>query len=1643
MPKWTFPPLKGPSVFIGSPGDVDYLREEARREFDALMREVADGRGVDLYLWEEKTREQDFQHNKPYQGSIPLPADEHCLAAVFLFGERIGSELPLDFPEGPFEGTPARLPGTHHPLFPRWLEEGGNGFPLTGSTFEYLVAEIAEIPRLVLFLGDDTLRTEAHVFEQNWGLNRLAKSKEALPYLARRRWEEEEAIPQRTALRNFFRYLSQDRGLPVEIVSTEERARERIREFLAERLDFGRRAQRGSPFRGLAAYDVEDNDVFFGRNTIRDEIVDALDDRTKNCRTDRRPFFRIQGTSGSGKSSLMRAGVVARLSHQVSRGNWVPHIARPGDLAAAVSGGAERDALVPLFADCLTKINGGGVREIAVKSLSRVISDQRPETAIEYLLKALDGRRGSERKGPWRLILGIDQFEECLEDLNRPSGSATWDNFIAFLDQATRTARIAVAYTIPLSRLTQMNEHRLLQELSMKGAEKLVGFPNETVEQIIDLSFAQVDAELAPDLRQQLLKAVEELSDSARGEDQGAILPLLSLAMTSIYERWQDLVRAQREEAAFEEVTKRARAQTKKSSGLLAEFAAVEGPGTDGNRQSARHVLTLETYRDLAELGSVIDRQGDAAIDDAKQAARGLFIDDETLPVLLRSLVRFKPGDPSHFDLQAIAPPRDRVLAVLANSLRRHRLIVETREGRLRLVHEAVLRHWHAAANWVAKESRRLDYVSGLTKAIRVWEESGRSPAAISGFGVYDTKGAAEVLYAWATTLAPVVPTDEVDEKHEQLRSFLIAVVRHLSAPAEQIAELDSGPTNFHAAVAANAKDLVQHFLRADVAHARLTRRKDGRTALFEAAFLDRLEVLEELLRAGAPANAPDQDGWLPLHAAATRGNVRAIEALAPLAENIDAGGPGRFTALHSAAANGHADSLRALLEHGATLDVRDDNGWTPLHNAAVNGHAGVVRLLLERGADVNARLAYEWAALHLTAQEGHEEAAEVLLELGAEPDVHLTNGWTPLHVAARNGRERVAARLIANRAALDARANNDWRSDAQRAQDHRHKDWINKDWTPLHVAVEYGQQGVARILLENGADANARNHQGQTPLHIAVEKGHRRLIQLLLGDDRTDADVRDNQKRTPLQTALKNGDYASAQALINSRRVKVDVFEAKALAGVEEEWTPLHFAAASGDERRAEFLLANGADPNARNRDDWGPLAFAVRHGREQMARLLLEYGARIDESAGLLHLACEYGHESVAGWLIANGAAVDSRDAAHWAALHVAAQNGHESLVRLLLVHGADKDVVSAQPALTPLQAAAETGQQGVVAALLENGADVHVKTADKPPALILAIRNAQYETALLLLDAGADVHATDGTGQMVASLFTATRARRIAAGAPATESEAALADRLVKASAMPEESTVRLPAGAGMDLKTASRIEAPAHPESIAAPTPSRERVVLTGSALENYGNFKTAPWQPADPETSRALLSQVNPVYGKYPVEYPRTRVWWSRLSFYENTLLVRVRDPQWEPGNLFTYFLKDKETLYPLNGPSSPMHEVNQRAPIRLNETNVLDYLRFFCFFVRGEEGPFYIVERLDDPMIPNHPVIHQIVSGTMRPAVFEGINAQGFFLCNAVVYYSNALFLANFAVQPNGMIEMLEDEPIAADLPMKIDAPIA
>jgi ankyrin repeat protein len=88
----------------------------------------------------------------------------------------------------------------------------------------------------------------------------------------------------------------------------------------------------------------------------------------------------------------------------------------------------------------------------------------------------------------------------------------------------------------------------------------------------------------------------------------------------------------------------------------------------------------------------------------------------------------------------------------------------------------------------------------------------------------------------------------------------------------------------------------------------------------------------------------------------------------------------------------------------------------------------------------------------------------------------------TPLHLAARGGHRDVAELLLQRGAEVNARAEGEF----------------GHGLTPLHEAARGGHREVVKLLLEHGADVNTRNDAGKSPLELAVEGGHFDVAELL-----------------------------------------------------------------------------------------------------------------------------------------------------------------------------------------------------------------------------------------------------------------------------------------------------------------------------------------------------------------------------------------------------------------------------------------------------------------------------------------------------------------------------------------------------------------
>ena len=84
---------------------------------------------------------------------------------------------------------------------------------------------------------------------------------------------------------------------------------------------------------------------------------------------------------------------------------------------------------------------------------------------------------------------------------------------------------------------------------------------------------------------------------------------------------------------------------------------------------------------------------------------------------------------------------------------------------------------------------------------------------------------------------------------------------------------------------------------------------------------------------------------------------------------------------------------------------------------------------------------------------------------------------------------------------------------------------------TPLHFATENGQKEVAIILIDKGADFNAKAKWDRTPLHGAAKTGRSALAKILT-EAGADLNTKDFENKTPLDEAIKY-DYSEVAELL------------------------------------------------------------------------------------------------------------------------------------------------------------------------------------------------------------------------------------------------------------------------------------------------------------------------------------------------------------------------------------------------------------------------------------------------------------------------------------------------------------------------------
>lgn len=550
-----------------------------------------------------------------------------------------------------------------------------------------------------------------------------------------------------------------------------------------------------------------------------------------------------------------------------------------------------------------------------------------------------------------------------------------------------------------------------------------------------------------------------------------------------------------------------------------------------------------------------------------------------------------------------------------------------------------------------------------------------------------------------------------------------------------------------------------------------------GRTPLLRAAELRDAPLVSFFITLGTPVDQPDNGGRRALAIACAQNDPETVK-------NLVAGGANIF--LKSSATDpspaeqafSQGGSLLSALMTKDTVRARSPDGETLLSMAVQRGNLEAVQSILALGAVVNERDGAGKTALDRAYEHGdsyqHALIAEVLVKAGGlsnnqayayfAPAVRTWNynlrysdGLTPLHYAAREGQGGFVTLLLERGAEINAKS--------------------ASGSTPLQEAVRTGQIGIMKQLLAKGADTNIRDAKGNTALHIVLPLQVRKEGIALLLSHGAKPNIRDDHGDSPLQIAIDlnmgveiEKMLIDAGADVNNRNV--------------EGKTPLHTAVEQDRMEYIPLLLQRGADIFATDTVGNTPFDGALQKNGEALKALITPETVGLGDNGGntILHLAVKAGADvSIISLILDKKGAINARNKIGDTALHIAVAQNEREIGELLISRGADIFATNAA-GQSPLFLAAQGPQQrewmlnsttleakdglgngilhygalwkmdALIPVLIQRGTLTEGKNATGETPLFIAVKANSPSTIRALTQGGADLNARDTMGNSV---------------------------------------------------------------------------------------------------------------------------------------------------------------------------------------------------------------------------------------------------------------------------------------------------
>jgi ankyrin repeat protein len=353
------------------------------------------------------------------------------------------------------------------------------------------------------------------------------------------------------------------------------------------------------------------------------------------------------------------------------------------------------------------------------------------------------------------------------------------------------------------------------------------------------------------------------------------------------------------------------------------------------------------------------------------------------------------------------------------------------------------------------------------------------------------------------------------------------------------------------------------------------------------------IELVKKLIDNGADVNEKDTRYWTPLHWAADAGSMQIAKLLIAKGAKIivnDIYGlhplkiaeirghqnlanvlmVGTQNDISAAAVLGDINRVKTLLEEDPNrVNQKSTGDFTPLHSAVRAGHIQVVELLIDKGADINAKTIFRMTPLQFAASQGYKDILELLVAKGARMDIYAASAIGDI--------ERVKTFLTSNPDLINAP-----------------QEW-DKGYTPLHWAAYCGHTELVKVLIDKGANVNSAEC-GVTPLYWAVRYNNVPTVKLLFAEG-AELNTDEKLKVSLLGYCVHLGFKDMAELLIsNSADINAQLADIPML----------HMAIMSRNVEMVEFLLAKGADTNAKDKNGRTALELAEEIDCKPLANLL-----------------------------------------------------------------------------------------------------------------------------------------------------------------------------------------------------------------------------------------------------------------------------------------------------------------------------------------------------------------------------------------------------------------------------------------------------